>query len=62
MRQAQANRMTLIRTMKRILLAVALVVLPLGAQQQSAFDFSIRNIMRGPELYGRPPENVLKVL
>jgi len=24
----------------------------------SAFDFSIRNIMRGPELYGRPPENV----
>ncbi|MBA3672756.1 MAG: DPP IV N-terminal domain-containing protein, partial [Gemmatimonadaceae bacterium] len=22
------------------------------------FDFSIRNIMRGPELYGRPPEDV----
>ena len=24
----------------------------------AGFDFSIRNIMRGPELYGRPPENV----
>ena len=29
-----------------------------GAQQPAAFDFSIKNIMRGPELYGRPPENV----
>ena len=29
-----------------------------NAQQAPAFDFSIKNIMRGPELYGRPPENV----
>lgn len=31
-----------------------------GAAQSNSqtFDFSIRNIMRGPELYGRPPENV----
>ncbi|HUR00297.1 MAG TPA: DPP IV N-terminal domain-containing protein, partial [Gemmatimonadaceae bacterium] len=26
--------------------------------QQKSFDFSIKNIMRGPELYGRPPQNV----
>ena len=40
--------------------AVAILLSPsfLPAQQQGAFDFSIRNIMRGPELYGRPPENV----
>jgi dipeptidyl aminopeptidase/acylaminoacyl peptidase len=30
----------------------------LSGQQPSAFDFSIKNIMRGPELYGRPPQNV----
>ncbi|MDQ3674265.1 MAG: prolyl oligopeptidase family serine peptidase [Gemmatimonadota bacterium] len=36
-------------------LASPLVV---DAQQTPAFDFSIKNIMRGPELYGRPPENV----
>jgi dipeptidyl aminopeptidase/acylaminoacyl peptidase len=30
----------------------------LSGQQPSKFDFSIRNIMRGPELYGRQPENV----
>jgi dipeptidyl aminopeptidase/acylaminoacyl peptidase len=28
------------------------------AAQSAPFDFSIRNIMRGPELYGRPPQNV----
>jgi dipeptidyl aminopeptidase/acylaminoacyl peptidase len=38
--------------------AFALHAVPLNGQQSSAFDFSIRNIMRGPELYGRPPENV----
>jgi dipeptidyl aminopeptidase/acylaminoacyl peptidase len=38
------------------LLAVALA-LPAGAQGPS-FDFSIRNIMRGPELYGREPSQV----
>ena len=30
----------------------------LGAQTPPAFDFSIKNIMRGPELYGRHPDNV----
>src|SRR5687767_770561 len=46
--------------MRKALLAL-LVALPLGAQQQpqqSSFDFSIANIMRGPELYGRPPADV----
>ena len=38
------------------LLAIALA-LPIGAQSPS-FDFSIRNIMRGPELYGREPSQV----
>ena len=44
-------------TMRRFLLAI-LVAAPLGAQQPSSFDFSIRNIMRGPELYGRPPADI----
>ena len=43
--------------MRKLLLAL-LVAAPAGAQQTSTFDFSIRNIMRGPELYGRPPGNV----
>src|SRR5688500_18292981 len=43
--------------MRRILFAI-LVAAPLGAQQPSSFDFSIRNIMRGPELYGRVPSDV----
>ncbi len=30
----------------------------LSGQQPSAFDFSIKNIMRGPELYGRQPGNI----
>jgi len=29
-----------------------------GAQTRSNFDFTIANIMRGPELYGREPANV----
>jgi dipeptidyl aminopeptidase/acylaminoacyl peptidase len=41
--------------MRKILLAL-LVAAPLGAQQP--FDFSIKNIMRGPELYGRPPADI----
>jgi dipeptidyl aminopeptidase/acylaminoacyl peptidase len=40
----------------------ALLVLPVALAAQStagsAFDLSIRNIMRGPELYGRTPTNV----
>lgn len=45
--------------MKRILLALVIAA-PVGAQQQgpSSFDFSIKNIMRGPELYGRAPSDV----
>ena len=47
----------------RLFLAAVLLVagLPLGAQTAPAagsFDFTIRNIMRGPELVGRPPADV----
>ena len=35
----------------------ALAAAPLGAQSAD-FEFSIRNIMRGPEVYGRTPEMV----
>jgi dipeptidyl aminopeptidase/acylaminoacyl peptidase len=35
-----------------------LVASLLGAQTPATFDFSIKNIMRGPELYGRQPDNV----
>jgi len=35
-----------------------LAAIPLGAQQSTPFDFSVKNIMRGPELYGRQPSNV----
>jgi dipeptidyl aminopeptidase/acylaminoacyl peptidase len=39
--------------------ALALVVgSQAAAAQQSGFDFSIKNIMRGPELYGRAPDQV----
>jgi dipeptidyl aminopeptidase/acylaminoacyl peptidase len=31
---------------------------PAAGQQPPAFDLSIRNIMRGPELYGREPQRV----
>ena len=43
--------------MRRCFLALALCAAPLAAQQP-AFDFSIANMMRGPELYGREPSNV----
>ncbi len=43
--------------MRKILLAM-LIASPVGAQQAPTFDFSIANIMRGPELYGRQPTNV----
>jgi len=44
--------------MRKLLLA-ALIAAPVGAQQApSSFDFSIKNIMRGPELYGRVPQDV----
>jgi dipeptidyl aminopeptidase/acylaminoacyl peptidase len=39
--------------------ALALVIASQSAAaQQSGFDFSIKNIMRGPELYGRAPQRV----
>jgi len=31
---------------------------PAAAQAQTPFDFSIKNIMRGPELYGRQPGDI----
>jgi len=43
--------------MRKALLTL-LIATPLAAQQPSGFDFSIRNIMRGPELYGRQPQDV----
>lgn len=43
--------------MRHITVLLAFVAAPLAAQQP-AFDFSIANIMRGPELYGREPSNV----
>ncbi len=49
----------LIRSIRPIAFLAVLLGSPLAAQQQrSSFDFSIKNIMRGPELYGRPPANV----
>ena len=43
----------------RFLLSAIVLPVALGAQSPApAFDFSIRNIMRGPELYGRAPTNV----
>ena len=38
--------------------AVVLCAAPVAAQTAKPFDFSIKNIMRGPELYGRQPTNV----
>lgn len=39
-------------------LTILFAALPIAAQQSRPFDFSIRNIMRGPELYGRQPDNI----
>ena len=43
--------------MRRLVLATLLAASSLQAQQP-AFDLSVRNIMRGPELYGREPGQV----
>jgi dipeptidyl aminopeptidase/acylaminoacyl peptidase len=43
--------------MRRLLAALALCAAPLAAQSPT-FDFSIPNMMRGPELYGREPAGV----
>ena len=39
-------------------LVLLFAALPLAAQQSKPFDFSIKNIMRGAELYGRHPDNI----
>ena len=45
--------------MRKLLSGLLLfAAIPAGAQQSTPFDFSIKNIMRGPELYGRQPGNV----
>src|SRR3954465_226889 len=41
-----------------LVLIPLLAASPTTAQQSAPFDFSIKNIMRGPELYGRQPDNV----
>jgi dipeptidyl aminopeptidase/acylaminoacyl peptidase len=44
--------------MRKILFALAVCSSPMMAQTPSTFDFSIKNIMRGPELYGRVPSDI----
>ncbi|HEY0529720.1 MAG TPA: prolyl oligopeptidase family serine peptidase, partial [Gemmatimonadaceae bacterium] len=44
--------------MRKTLFALSLIALRSVTAQRPAFDFSIKNIMRGPELYGRAPQNV----
>src|SRR3954463_9673908 len=45
--------------MKKIVsLALLCIATRVDAQQTKPFDFSIKNIMRGPELYGRQPSDV----
>jgi len=44
--------------MKKVIALTLCAAASLGAQQTTPFDFSIKNIMRGPELYGRQPDNV----
>ena len=43
---------------RAIAFALLGIALPVSAQQTKPFDFSIKNIMRGPELYGRQPSDV----
>ncbi|HEX5436050.1 MAG TPA: prolyl oligopeptidase family serine peptidase [Gemmatimonadaceae bacterium] len=40
------------------ILVALLLAAPLPAQQPAHFDFTIKNIMRGPEVYGREPSRV----
>src|SRR5688572_6938913 len=42
--------------LSRLVAAAVLAIAPAAAAQQ--FDFSIANMMRGPEVYGREPQNV----
>ena len=43
--------------MRSIARLIALALIP-GSAYAQQFDFSIKNMMRGPELYGREPQNV----
>ncbi|MFL5479570.1 MAG: hypothetical protein ACJ79X_11185, partial [Gemmatimonadaceae bacterium] len=43
---------------KLVPLALLCAAAQLDGQQAKPFDFSIKNIMRGPELYGRQPGDV----
>jgi dipeptidyl aminopeptidase/acylaminoacyl peptidase len=43
--------------LSRLVLAASLIAAPAVAQRPK-FDFTIANIMRGPEVYGREPQNV----
>ena len=42
----------------KTLAALALVATATNAQPRPSFDFTIANMMRGPELYGREPQRV----
>jgi dipeptidyl aminopeptidase/acylaminoacyl peptidase len=44
--------------MRKTLCCLLIAASPIAAQQAAPFEFSIKNIMRGPELYGRQPDNV----
>lgn len=44
--------------MRRLLSVLCLIAAPASAQRASTFDFTIKNIMRGPDLYGRAPDSV----
>lgn len=44
--------------LRRSVLLLVVLSSPAFGQRQSTFNFSIKNIMRGPELYGRPPGDV----
>src|SRR5687768_5372061 len=46
-----------IMTPKLILFAVATAVPLMATAQGSRFDLTIPNVMRGPEVYGREPQN-----
>ena len=50
----------MLRTRLFLALAALFVAAPstAPAQQPAKFDFTIKNIMRGPELYGREPSNI----
>src|SRR5262245_30379262 len=48
--------MTVIR--RTLAAAIALTVAHVAEAQQQKFDFTIANIMRGPEVFGRAPSNI----